>query len=359
MSDFGRGVASDSNGNVYFTGQAGSGTGAYTYIVKYNPSGVMLWQRALDVALSSDSGFGISTDSSGNIYITGQANATISTSAYAFLVKYNSSGTIQWQRIIDTVGATDIGWGCSTDSSGKIYVSGQANTGTASYTFIMKYNTSGVIQWQRSLDAVGVADISRAIAVDTLGNVYITGQGNSGTFSYMYIAKYNTNGALQWQRSLDAAGVADVGYGISASPDGYVYVVGSTSGVSSMILIVKYDANGAIQWQRTLDASSSDVGYGITVNSTGSNFIICGQLVDSTNNVSFIANLPSNGYIPKTGVYGINGLTLTYAIGTLTDSVGTLTDSVGTLTDSAGTLTDSAGTLTDSAGTLTSTLLVI
>ena len=66
-----------------------------------------------------------------------------------FLVKYNSSGTKQWTKELGTT-STDWGNGVTTDSSGSIYVSGHTyggldgNTNSGNFDiFLMKYNSSG------------------------------------------------------------------------------------------------------------------------------------------------------------------------------------------------------------------------
>jgi len=69
-----------------------------------------------------------------------------------FLVKYNSSGTKQWTKQLGT-SSGDYGNDVTTDSSGNIYVTGytngglDGNTNSGSYDiFIVKYNSSGIKQ---------------------------------------------------------------------------------------------------------------------------------------------------------------------------------------------------------------------
>jgi len=69
-----------------------------------------------------------------------------------FLVKYNSSGTKQWTKQLGT-SSSDSGNGVSTDSSGNIYVTGytygglDGNTNSGEKDFsLVKYNSSGIKQ---------------------------------------------------------------------------------------------------------------------------------------------------------------------------------------------------------------------
>ena len=67
------------------------------FLIKYNSSGTKQWTKQLGTS-SYDSGFGVTTDTSGNIYITGQTKGgldgnTNSGKRDIFLIKFNSSGT--------------------------------------------------------------------------------------------------------------------------------------------------------------------------------------------------------------------------------------------------------------------------
>ena len=145
------------------TGEIGAELDGNTYLgdfdiflVKYNSSGTKQWTKQLGTS-SSDSGNGVTTDSSGNIYVTGYTNGGLdgnTNSGYGdiFLVKYNSSGTKQWTKQLGT-SSGDYGNDVTTDSSGNIYVTGSTwggldgNTNSGSYDiFIVKYNSSGIKQ---------------------------------------------------------------------------------------------------------------------------------------------------------------------------------------------------------------------
>lgn len=367
------GIAVDSSNNVYVTGSFTNSSNTYniTFVTKYNTSGTIQWQRTLDNTKDGNS-YSIAVDSSANVYITGTFR-NASNGVNAFIAKYNTSGTIQWQRALtDTNSAasqSDIPYGITTDPSNNVYVTGYQRGAT---TFVTKYNSSGTIQWQRFLSVSGFTSYGGwGIDADSSGNVYITGNYYSGGAAQysIFIAKYNTSGALQWQRTLQNtdAGSAPQSYGLACSVDsaGNVYVTGRFLNASNLnnAFIAKYNTSGTIQFQRRLrdnnaTASQQTFGFGITVSSNGIIYGV-GYFRNSSNGLNaFITKLPTDG--TKTGTYTIgSGQVLVYATLTFTDGAGSQVDSAGNLTDAAASLTDAAGTNVDSANTLTAAVVTI
>ena len=105
-NDYANGVATDSSGNVYVTGGTKGGLDGNTsagdtdlFVVKYNTSGTKQWTKQLGTS-AFDVAFGVATDSSGNVYVTGYTKGGLDGNTSAgdrdlFVVKYNSSGTKQ------------------------------------------------------------------------------------------------------------------------------------------------------------------------------------------------------------------------------------------------------------------------
>ncbi len=111
---------------------------------------------------TNDYANGVATDSSGNVYVTGGTKGGLDENTSAgntdlFVIKYNSSGTHQWTKQLGT-SSTDTANGVTTDSSGNVYVAGGTYGGLDGNTsagvndlFIVKYNSSGTKQWTNQL----------------------------------------------------------------------------------------------------------------------------------------------------------------------------------------------------------------
>ena len=324
--DYGYGIATDSSGNVYVTGYY-SGTAYFdintslnsaggsndVFVAKYNTSGAVQWAESIG-GTSSDYGSGIATDSSGNVYVIGRyfGSTTIGTTILnssgsnydVFIAKYDTSGAVQWARRIGGT-SSDYGYGIATDSAGNVYVTGQyqseiiigsttlTNAGSSD-VFVAKYDTGGTVQWAKSIGGTG-SDAGNGIATDSSGNVYVTGYYN-GTANFgpdtsltsagqndAFVAKYDTSGTLRWAKSI-GGGYGDFGYGIATDSVGNVYVTGSYQGaitigsttltftVSSGAFIARYDTNGAVQWATSIGGGSNS-GIGIATDSAGNVYV--------------------------------------------------------------------------------------
>ncbi|MDB4346063.1 SBBP repeat-containing protein [bacterium] len=362
-SDYGHGIATDSNGNVYVIGRYNgsvtigsttlNGTGVSdVFVAKYDTSGTVQWATSIG-GTSTDYGFGIATDSSGNVYVIGRytGNVTIGSTTLdgtgngdVFVAKYDTSGTDQWARSIGGTGP-DYGYGIATDSSGNVFVTGRYRGGTITFApdttltnagpftddaFVAKYDTSGTFQWARGFGGWD-SDNGYGIATDSSGNVYVTG-GFTGSvtigsitltgwdFENAFVAKYDTSGTVQWAKGISGQFTTARGYGIATDSDGNVYVTGYyyttatfapgttlTSAGSTDAFVAKYDTSGTVQWATSIGGTGTDYGYGIATDS-GGNVYVTGQysgsvtigsttLPDTGSNDAFVAKYSPSKYL--------------------------------------------------------------
>ena len=354
LTDRGESIAVDSGGNVYIAGYFNTIGDPYRgLLAKYNSSGTLLWQRQWQQNTDyANYWYGVAVDSSANVYVVGEYDQ--GAGSRMAIAKYNTSGTLQWANTLGGPGGSNgtYGKGISVDSSANVYVVGSYYGPAPNYfeIVIAKLNTSGDLQWQRMLGGSPTRDDGYSIAVDSGGNAYIAGQSNSKALT----AKYNTSGDLQWQRTL-SGGVGESANGIALDSSANVYTFGTTynsTATRDEALIAKYDSSGSLQWQRRLGGGR--VYLGKSAVSGDGNFYAGGLVVLPVDLYYMLTvKLPVNG--DKLGTFG----SFVYSATTLTDAAGTLTSSIPTGNFNSAGGTSSTTTLTSSTSTLTNTLTLV
>ncbi|MBS1958023.1 MAG: SBBP repeat-containing protein [Bdellovibrionales bacterium] len=327
--DFCKGVSTDTLGNVYCAGNTdgalseANGGRNDAFVMKLDSSGVIQWVTQLgavtkapgapgDANQENDFCNGVSTDTLGNVYCAGNTDGALSEAngtnggSDAFVMKLDSSGTVQWVTQLGAVtkapGApgdanqdSDFCNGVSVDATGNVYCAGFTKAALSEASggdydaFVMKLDSSGTVQWVTQLGAVTKApgapgdanqgeDVCNGVSVDATGNVYCAGytdgalsEVNGGSYD-AFVMKLNSSGVIQWVAQLGAVTTApgaprdanrrdDFCNGVSVDATGNVYCAGHTGGVLSEVnagvrdaVVMKLNSNGAIQWVTQLGA---------------------------------------------------------------------------------------------------------
>ena len=368
-------ITVDSSGNVYCASQyINSSSRATIFLIKYNTSGTYQWNKtftnSVGVGSQYDTCRGLATDAAGNILMASDiknASAGLNQS----IIKVDNTGAFVWQRKLASGLAAasqgDYTYGMFSDSSSNAYVMGYSYDGTNYGGTMSKYNSSGTIQWKRKFQGAGSSTNTfiHGGGVDSSGNVYGIGEiRNASNGTNVLIAKWDSTGALQWQRQLAdgaaAASQSDYGNGGCVDSSGNVYVVGYYANSNNSGYIAKYNTSGTIQWQRKITHASSPQDVQLNRVSTDStNLFISGSSAFGTASrvYAFAMKVPCDG--SGTGSFTLpSGEVGTYAAGTLTASTPTYTESAMVFTDSATTFTVGAGPLTDNASAFSTTTAV-
>lgn len=381
-SDVGNSIVTDSSGNLYITGQiAGSVTFGSTiltangsqdiFTAKLDSSGKVIWATNLG---SSAKVYSITADNSGNVYTTGAFSIplTFLGDKDIFVAKQDSSGNVIWAKAFGSDN-DDQGSSITTDSSGNLYVTGyfsdSINFGNTTLTsngsqdiFVAKLDSSGIVTWAKSLGGTQ-ADIGRSTIADSNGNAYIIGEftgkatfGNisltaQGSSPDIFVARLDSNGQVVWAQDFgNTTNATDIGRSIATDSNGNLYITGQfsdsitfgstilTAQGNSDIFITKLDSSGNISWAKNLGVSNSATSNGITIDNNG-NIYTTGQFAGSVtfgstiltaqgNSDFFVAKLDSNGKVTSVNSVGGNNTgnssNLEIGYGIATDSNGNL-----------------------------------
>ncbi len=189
-NDYAQSMTIDNNLNIYLTGHTeNSGISEY-YTVKFNTSGSILWNKQYKDNADWNKAFSICNDNSGNIYITG---ITISSNISTITtLKYNTAGDQLWtQKYYTQTQMYKATASIVCDNTTGVYVGTTAGTINNDYCTI-KYNFDGVEQWVQTYNGTGNGeDIVSDLTVDSQGNVYVTGQSFNGNNFDFATVKYS------------------------------------------------------------------------------------------------------------------------------------------------------------------------
>jgi uncharacterized delta-60 repeat protein len=273
----------DNFANVYVTGSSdGIGTSEDYATIKYSPDGNQLWvARYNGPGNDYDHAQALALDSSGNIYVTGYSTGSGTNIDYA-TVKYSPDGNQLWVARYNGPGNNiDVAYGIALDSSGNVYVTGYiASDGAGSDYGTIKYNSDGNQLWVRYYNGpANDNDDARAIAVDNLGNVYITGYSMDRETNWDYVTiKYSSDGNQLWVARYNGPGnSSDNAYALVIDNSGDVYVTGRSagSGTSMDYATIKYDPNGNQLWVARYNGpgNSNDNAYALVIDNSGDVYV--------------------------------------------------------------------------------------
>ena len=183
-----RDIVVDDNDNLYACGSGGNPSDAF--IVKYNasPNNVIQWQKNISRGSTYYEAIeSLAVDTSGNVYGVGYSNPN--SGGDGVLLKFNSSGALQWSKYIGNTGERST-YGVACDRQDNVYVIGNDKTNQSPYrdVLIVKVNSSGTVQWKRSLGAINRYCNGYSIDIDSQDNVVISGTVyfSPGTGGYTY-----------------------------------------------------------------------------------------------------------------------------------------------------------------------------
>lgn len=327
MTGIFRGIVDFDPGNPIFNLISYGFSSSDIFILKISSGGNFIWAKSVG-GIADDMSNGITTDISGNVYVTGMfqdsadfdpgmANNFLISGGKndAYIVKFDDNGGFVWAG---SVGGTseDQGNSITTDPSGNVYITGfyegtaDFDPGSASFfmnsaglmdVFVLKLNTNGSFEWSKSMGGTS-GDEGLSITSDQSGNVYITGyfEGTAdfdpGTTilnlisigsSDIFIQKFNGDGSLMWIKNIGGM-LQEKGYCIASDIYNNFYVTGFFSGNvdfdpgseileltsqgSSDMFILSMDSDGEFLWANQIGGFGSETGNHINTGTTGNIF---------------------------------------------------------------------------------------
>ncbi|HUS34626.1 MAG TPA: PQQ-binding-like beta-propeller repeat protein [Verrucomicrobiae bacterium] len=319
-SDSARAVAVDPSGNVVVTGISFNGFNFDFYTAKYDgASGALVWEKRYNgPANGQDYPSAVTVDSNGNVVVTGFSYAS---NVDSYTAKYAATdGALLWEkRYNGPANSDDYGGAVAVDTSGNVFVTGFSFNGSDNDYYTAKYAVlDGALLWEKRFSGpTSSGDFPRGLAVDSSGNVLVTGISSNGTNDDYHIVKYAAaDGALLLEKRYNGPGNGvDNVAGLAIGPNGMIAITGSSQGSSAAGTTYDY---ATIVYQEVSDPPAV---VGFTVSGVSiPEFELEAKLevkrtgnLNSTVTVQYSAT-PTGGSIPDEDYVDVSGV-LTFAAG--------------------------------------------
>ena len=259
-----------------------------------------------------DNAMAISQTSNGGYWVSGYTKSYGFPGQNAYLLKFNSSGSLQFSRAFGGSG-TDYAYSVVNTTDGGCAVAGWTNSyGQGGYDiYITKFDASGTIQWNRIIGGSD-NDYAYSIIQSSDGGFVVTGQ--TATFGAgnidVIILKLSSVGNILWTRTAGYLG-NESGYNIIETSDGGYAIAGVTSSYGAGgndMFIIKTNSNGIVLWSRVIGGSTSDEAFSIIQLSDGS-FVAAGSTISygAGSYDMYVVKFNSSGQLIWTRTIGASG----------------------------------------------------
>lgn len=336
-------LASDSAGNIYLAGAFENkitlgghvfetdddGDTKDAFLAKFDDQRNFQWAKTFGGDLDDDGATGVAVDSSDNVYVTGwyTDSMTIGTTTHGsgdsdmFLAKFDSSGNYRWS--LDEPGVSPLE--VAVDDNDNPHVTGHADEeyfgaddspGGRNDLLVAKYDDAGNENWSTTPESSRGEETGYGIAVDSSGNVYVTGHHDAGfdmasngvqlphsdsnpdhlTDPDLFILKLDSSGEALWGHVAGGPG-RDYAGDIAIDPTGGAVMAGSyqggnktmagetidSTGSTRDMILASFQAGGSAEWIKNF-GNSDHAGHarGVAVDASG-NVFMTGDLDGSAN----------------------------------------------------------------------------
>lgn len=266
-SDVPAAAAVDAGGNIFVTGASvysASPPGQYYSdfaTIAYSATGTQLWAARY---AGSDTNFAtaIAVDTSGTIFVTGGSGPLASTNVDYATVAYSSTGGQLWARRYNgPANGTDIARAIAVDSSGNVIVTGYSLNTASNYDYVtIKYSNGGTALWTNRYDGIANGDdFAVGLAVDGNDRVIISGYsvGAAPVYDYATVA-YSAAGQPLWtNRFRGPSGDYNRATAMVVDASGNVFVTGYSSSFPNHYTTVAYSPDGVAVWTNRYGTGST------------------------------------------------------------------------------------------------------
>ena len=269
------------------------------WVVKLDSFANIQWQRSLGGS-GLEEAYSISQTNDGGFILAGYSQSSDGDLTFnngfedCWIIKINSIGTIEWQKsyggttnesarsIKQTIDGGYIFAGSSRSNDGD--VSGHHGTDDFDDGWVVKLNSDGVIEWQKSLGSLD-NDVLSYITQISDGGYIVVGYTYTGDNWDYWILRLTPDGEIIWEQTLGGSDVDQATCVIESYDEGFI-ITGLTYSNDGVVTghhgadyadywVIKLNSTGSLIWQQCFGGTNSDESFSI-IQTIDSAFIVTG-----------------------------------------------------------------------------------
>ena len=281
-------------------------------LAKYDSSGTLSWNKTWGGA-GTDYGFSVIQTSDGGYFVRGRTASYGAGNNDILLLKYDSAGNLSWNKTWGGVSADNGAASIQTTDGGFVVLSTTTDFGAGGNDLVLvKFDSSGNFLWNQTWGGTGfdyAMDQKTTIKTNDGGFaivIYTNGFG-AGSYDGVFI-KYDSAGNISWNKTWGGAS-ADVITKIIQTTDGGYVLMGDTvsygAGTDDMVLI-KFDSAGKLLWNTTWGCPSAISAPSIIIQTTDGGYAIAGysSCWGAGGRDLFLSKYTSNGTLSWNKMWG-------------------------------------------------------
>jgi len=303
------GVRVDPAGNVilagYFSGSMAFGNTTLTatdydvFVAKIAANGTPMWAKQFGSSPGDQKAYGLAVDAAGNIALAGYFDGTLDFGCGAiasggnfltgFVAKLDTDGNCVFTNQLVLSGQMN---SVTFDTSGNVVAAGEVMNGASYDWFIIRYDGVGNLAWSQMMGSDVADDEAKSVAVDSAGNIYVTGYFQStfvvasdpsknlvsaGGQDVALIKLQPTSGSILWTKRFGDAS-NQIGMGVAVDKHDGVVVTGDFGGSISFggathtetfgstdAFLAKFRPDGTFVWSRSYGGSGADAIQSVSI----------------------------------------------------------------------------------------------
>ena len=300
------------------------------WLVKVDSTGTLQWNKTFGGVLA-DEAFSIVESKDGGYALVGRTLSSHTGDWDFYLIKTDSNGNAEWSKFYGGTGG-DSSFSAVQTSDGGYALAGSTNSFDVSYDFyLIKTDSVGNVEWSKTYG--GTNDEWAYSVVQTNDGGYALagltcsyGAGGDDT----WLVKTDSTGNVQWNRTYGGES-SDYAHSVVETSDGGYALAGRTFSFGTKgFWLVKTDSSGNVQWNQTYGGTPNDIAFSM-IQSNDDGYALAGVTFGVGGNIRFVktdatGNMQWSKRYGGSGVEGAQSIIQTndggYALAGYTDSYG-------------------------------------